>query len=75
MRVVPVGTGVGKLDPRGKRLPGLNRPLGFVCAVKAVVQAQAVPVDGVGEVTLVLDPDLDLGALGTLSVGPGIEPL
>ena len=63
VRVVPVGAGIRKRDPRREALADLHRRLRLVRAVIAVLEPQPVPVDGGLHVALVLDIDDDLRAL------------
>ena len=61
--MVPVGPGIRELHPGGKALADSDRRLGLVRPVVAVLEPQAVPVDGRVHVALVLDVHRDLGAL------------
>jgi hypothetical protein len=75
VRVVPVGARIRERHPRRVALADLDRRLRLVRAVVAVLEPQAVPVDGGLHVALVLDVDDDLGALLDLEDRPGIESL
>ena len=71
VRVVPVGAGIGEGDPVGEPAADRDRRLRLVRAVVAVLQAQAVPVDGRFEVALVDDVHDELRALGHAQRRPG----
>ena len=62
VRVVPVDAGIRERDPIGEGSPNGNRRLGFVGAVIAVLESQAVPVHGCFHLGVVGDVDGDFGA-------------
>ena len=66
VRVVPVGAGVGHVHLVGEALADRDRRLRVVRAVVAVLEAQAVPVDGRVEVAVVGDVHGDRRALRDL---------
>jgi hypothetical protein len=67
VRVVPIQTWVRELDPVAELPTHRDGRLGLVGdAVVAVLQPQPVPVDGRVKVTVVLNVNHDLGALGHL---------
>ncbi len=76
VRVVPVDAGIGELDAVRKRLAGGDRCLCLVCAVVAVVEAQAVPMHRRVESRCRWRRSRPAWSLrDTRSVGPGTEPL
>ena len=70
--VVPVEAGVGELEPVGEGATDGYRGLGLVGnAVVAVLQAEAVPVDGGLDVAVVGHVDDDLRPLVHMETGAG----
>ena len=73
VRVVPVDARVRERDAAGEASADRDRRLRLVRTVEAIFEPQPVPVDGLLEIALVDDVDVELSR--TRSVGPGIEPL